>query len=75
MEARKRLDSFDLDNDRALDDEVEPIANIECDTLVENREPDLSPHYQSPALQLMHQAMMIGRFKQTGPKGTVNTQS
>ena len=75
MEAGKRLDSLHLDHDRVSDQEIEPVAGFQREALVGDRKSHLPPYSDPPQLELMCEAMLIGRLEKTGPEGPVNLQT
>ncbi|HEX8850479.1 MAG TPA: hypothetical protein VF761_13190 [Gemmatimonadaceae bacterium] len=61
------LDGFDLDDHGIVDDQVDPIAGVEIDSLVVQGEIDLSTDFEASQLELAREASLIHGFKQPGP--------
>ena len=72
MEARQRFDGFDFHNHQVLDQKIQPVADLELQVAIEDRQPDLSANLESSGFQFMDQAMLVGGLKQSRPKGAVN---
>ena len=63
MEARKRLDCLHLHDDPIVDEEVETVACIQDDVLVDNRQSNLFADNKPARSQFVRQTRFISGFQ------------
>ena len=64
--------AFDLHDDFIFDNDVEPIAAIEIDLFVRDRQRSLFFEPQTSLLHFVCEARFVGRFEKTGAEVSVN---
>jgi hypothetical protein len=72
MDIIEGLDSFYLDNDQVIDEQVQAITTIEFYTLVDQRQWHLSGNLPAPFPQLKSFTRFVSRFKQARSKGAMH---
>lgn len=75
MEARKRLDGLDLDDHRTSNEKVEAIGALQAQTLIDNRQRQLSLDQQATPLQLVSQAVLVGSLEKAGSERAMDLQA
>ena len=68
MNRHDLLDSFYLNNDELIDNDIHPEARIDTNIAVLHRQSDLPFDSQTAYLQLMGKALFIDRFEKTRPE-------
>ena len=63
MDRQDPLDGFNLDNQLVLDENVEPIAAIESDILVDDRERHLAPISNASVGEFETETFFISGFE------------
>lgn len=64
MHREQPLDGLDLDDDKILDDQIDAIARVEGDSLIDNRYNPLNDIPQAARCQLVLEAWHIRRLQQ-----------
>ncbi len=74
MEARETVDGFHLDQDRTVDYEVQAIAGIQGEALVDDGKRDSTRGRQATLGQLVKKALLIGRLQQPRSQSPMDFQ-
>ncbi len=75
VQARERLHRFDFNNDLALNKDVDAVACIYLQALIDHWQHQLALNPNASRCEFMSQALLINRFKQTWPKRPVHLQA
>ncbi len=63
-----RLNALDLDNYQILNDEIDPVTEVNLLAVVDDRQPNLTSYPQTLLAKLMKQTSLVGTFQQTRPE-------
>ena len=63
-----RLNALDLDNYQILNDEIDPVTEVNLLAIVDDRQSNLASHPQTLLAKLVQQASLISAFQQTRPE-------
>ena len=72
MERKQLIDALCLDHDLSFDDDVQPVATVELDSLVRHGERLLPLEGESTETELVTETLFVGGFEQPRPEGLVN---
>jgi hypothetical protein len=75
MHWKNPIDCFDFDDQLILDHDVHPIAAIDPDIFVDDRECDLTPIADPGLLQLKTSAFFVGRLEKPWGKVMVHVDA
>ncbi len=67
MNGIDRLNALDLDNYQILNDEIDPVTEVNLLAIVDDRQSNLASHPQTLLAKLVQQASLISAFQQTRP--------
>jgi len=73
MNRMDRLDAFHLDNDEGLDDQVDPVSQLDPFVVVNHRQPDLAGDSQAAFAQFMSKASLISALQQPRSEQRMNS--
>ena len=68
MNGIDRLNALDLDNYQILNDEIDPVTEVNLLAIVDDRQSNLASHPQTLLAKLVQQASLISAFQQTRPE-------
>jgi hypothetical protein len=71
MDRQNPFDRFQLDDHFIVYEQVDLVSTIELQALVRDRQIDLALEGQTPEMQFMAQALLVGGFKQSRPELTM----
>lgn len=71
MDWKHMLQTLNFKNQHILDNQVEPIATIQLDAFVIDREWQLSLKRNSPQVQFVAKALLVGRLQQARTERTM----
>lgn len=74
MEARERLDRFDLQDQTIGNEQIDSISDTERYRAIGNRHCHLSTDRSAPKNEFLRETLLIDRFQQPRPQRTVNRQ-
>ena len=72
MHRQDSIDRFDFDKNRALDNEIGPIATLETNAFIYPRQYNLSLESQAGVRQLERETILIKTFKKPRPERFMN---
>ena len=72
VNVEETLDRFQLDEDVALDDEIEPVSAVDADPLVFDEERKLSFEMKAAQGELGAEARFVGRLEEARPEVPMN---
>ena len=71
MDLFETLCGLDLDYYGVLNEEIEPVSDIQGNLAIDHRDGLLALHPQPPISQLEYKTSLVGRLEQTWPKSLV----
>jgi len=63
MNGIDRLNALDLDNYQILNDEIDPVTEVNLLAIVDDRQSNLASHPQTLLAKLVQQASLISAFQ------------
>jgi len=75
MDRKNSFYSFQLYNNQVFDYQVNSIACVKSDTIVNDWQGDLRAYIEFPFLEFMHQTDLIRTFQHSSSKRAVNLHS
>src|SRR6202041_86207 len=67
------VDRFDFEDHTPSDKDIDPVAQFQLHTIVDDRQPNLCLQLQPTFAQFMRQASLIGAFKKSRTSCTMHT--
>ena len=74
MHGHQHLHRFDFNDNGPIHQQVDSVTRIQCDALVNDRQRRLPVNAQSPQLQFLHKAMLVGGLQESRPEQTMHSQ-
>jgi hypothetical protein len=68
----ERFDGLELEGESTSDDEIQSVAKVQVEPLVDNRYGALMLERQVPQLEFVRETLLIGRFEQPWAKGSMD---
>ena len=75
IDGREHVDGFDLNDHYVIDDKIETVACVEGKPAIHNGKRDLSFDLDATFSELIFEAMFVGGFEQSWPKGPVDLET
>ena len=72
MNRRQLADGLHLDNHCPIDEQVDPVSEIDTDPIIKHRERKLILHEMPPLSKLMNEASFVDTFEQAWPECRVH---
>lgn len=63
MNRMDRVDAFQFDDDKTLDDQIDPVPKLDLLPIENYRQPDLAGHRESALSDFMRETTLIAAFQ------------